>query len=1537
MASDIRNGDFETGTLDPWEADGTAFADQPRNNDPPSPTVHVPPARIGVGGDYWRGGTDFQVPVATGRQGTWWISTNDDATGTLVSNPFVVSADRTWFSCLVGGSDDPAAGVQVLIRATEENRSRFEDVALPDGRVGSYPTAWAAGEQHYVLFHATGTGGEELRRAGFDLDGFAGDQARVRIIDGSTSSHVNADDFRMTADQPDIVPIAVPSPSPPPVWGFADVHAHPLANLAFGGRLYWGAPEVPIDRSLARCPSDHISVRLLDFIQVKGHAHDGYPGFTGWPRFNDWFHQHMYVEWIERAYQGGLRLMVALVVNDELLAWANGGENTDDRASVEVQVRAIKDLVGRHPEFMAIAGTPAEARSIIAGDRLAVVLGVEVDSLGNWKAKDEANDVQVFDYISHLSADLGVRHIFPVHLANGILGGAAVFNDMFNYLNVYLHGEAYQVKEADADVEFRLRGVPELSGALDEAGWKRLGLAVPDYSGVPGGHANVLALTPQGRTVLRTMMDFGMLIDIDHMSQSAAEEALTIAEQRRYPLIAGHAGFRERAWSRRRDETDAKGKVANEYQRTWQQLARLRLLSGLVAVGVHQGDVRSYSEGVVRNDAAGSSKSWAQAYLYAVDQMGGVDAATVALGTDMVMLGSAAPRFGMNACYDLDNPDHADPKRRTRKRADVFAQTNGVRYDHPVRSYGMWRFDGVLEGDVYDHEERLAWEGIALFSSGQDPDTATMGRSSDEGHADDQAVLDIAKGFRAASPEGLSGEVQRAAYLAKSGQDPSREDPEVQRWTPKIVAVWQRWQAMEGDNPPLARLYAGERDFDINLDGVATYGLLPDFLQDLRNVGLTERDLGPLLRSAEGYIRVWEQCDRRRPATLEASVAVDGVSTPVVVAGHPVASPAATVDLGTLRVGKATFVTLSCDNFGPGEVAIERVALAGDLRAFAGARPVNTRVDASSDRIRAKETEQVVLAFTPTEPGPHAGAITVQTSARNAPSFTIAVHAMVNGVRLQTVPSDTVNFGIAEVGNTVARVVTVRNTGNANATIEAVTLSDEHPSGQFAVPSGVTGLAVAAGHEVSFELTYAPHTTGEAAAAAHVTAADAAAPGVQHDTRLLALVGAAVAPQLSLSATELTFADQRVRTTSGPQAVTVTNTGSAPLVIRGIAARPSAEFTPTSSCQAGLAVGAQCAIAVTFSPAGGGGRGGTLTIDSNAPGSPHTVALGGVGLAEPIVALDRTAVSFGSQPVGTSGPARAVTVTNDGVADLHVSGVAVTGPDAADFQLDTDCTGRAIRPEGTCATRVRFRPNSTGPRTAQLAMTDDADGSPHLVSLDGVGVAAPPVTVDPSALDFGTVALGAASAGRTITLTINAAAPVTLSSVRPTGVDRGDFRIAPTSCLGAALAPGATCTIDVAFQPRGVGARNAQLIVEHDAMGSPQEVPLAGVGAGSAVSFDPHSLAFPPQPVGSFSQAQEVMLRNVGNIPLSIVNISVRGDFQIASTCGSHVPAGGFCAIRVICRPMTAGPVTGTVVVLDDAPGSPHSLPLTGTGGAPGG
>lgn len=134
-------------------------------------------------------------------------------------------------------------------------------------------------------------------------------------------------------------------------------------------------------------------------------------------------------------------------------------------------------------------------------------------------------------------------------------------------------------------------------------------------------------------------MRLGMIIDIDHMSAAAVAETLTLAEGRGYPLVAGHAAFRDLALDRR--DTADPLKVRNEYQRTRDDVARIARLGGLVGVGWVQRDLREHRgpAGRVANDAAGSAKSWAQAYLYAVEH---ADGAPVACGSDTHDRGRAA-------------------------------------------------------------------------------------------------------------------------------------------------------------------------------------------------------------------------------------------------------------------------------------------------------------------------------------------------------------------------------------------------------------------------------------------------------------------------------------------------------------------------------------------------------------------------------------------------------------------------------------------------------------------------------------------------------------------------------------------------------------------------------------------------------------------------------------------------------------------------------------------------------------------------------
>jgi hypothetical protein len=69
--------------------------------------------------------------------------------------------------------------------------------------------------------------------------------------------------------------------------------------------------------------------------------------------------------------------------------------------------------------------------------------------------------------------------------------------------------------------------------------------------------------------------------------------------------------------------------------------------------------------------------------------------------------------------------------------------------------------------------------------------------------------------------------------------------------------VWSDYQKIFGGNTPMIRCSTDQKEWDINFEGVAHYGLLPDFIQDLANVGLETEDRNVLFRSAEDFAQMW--------------------------------------------------------------------------------------------------------------------------------------------------------------------------------------------------------------------------------------------------------------------------------------------------------------------------------------------------------------------------------------------------------------------------------------------------------------------------------------------------------------------------------------------------------------------------------------------------------------------------------------------------------------------------------------------------------
>jgi len=105
-----------------------------------------------------------------------------------------------------------------------------------------------------------------------------------------------------------------------------------------------------------------------------------------------------------------------------------------------------------------------------------------------------------------------------------------------------------------------------------------------------------------------------------------------------------------------------------------------------------------------------------------------------------------------------------------------------------------------------------------------------------------------------------------------------------------------------------------------------------------------------------------------------------------------------------------------------------------------------------------------------------------------------------------------------------------------------------------------------------------------------------------------------------------------------------------------------------------------------------------------------------------------------------------------------------------------------------------------------------------------------------------------------------------------------------------------------------------------------------GPNAAPGVALSPVSLQYATQPIEATSQPQTALLRNMGSSPLSISSITISGDFAETDNCGAGVPAAAGCTFSVSFTPTGVGSRSGSILIQDDAAGSPHFINLSGSG-----
>jgi hypothetical protein len=203
----------------------------------------------------------------------------------------------------------------------------------------------------------------------------------------------------------------------------------------------------------------------------------------------------------------------------------------------------------------------------------------------------------------------------------------------------------------------------------------------------------------------------------------------------------------------------------------------------------------------------------------------------------------------------------------------------------------------------------------------------------------------------------------------------------------------------------------------------------------------------------------------------------------------------------------------------------------------------------------------------------------------------------------------------------------------------------------------------------------------------------------------------------------ISFSGQKILTTSAPQILSVVNTGQAPLNITGVSLSGTngGDFTMANGCGSTLAVSANCAISVTFTPSAEGNRVAGIMVNNTTIEPAPSISLSGLGTV-PAATFTPPSLTFGPQKFQTTSPSQSMTLTNTGAASMNLYSVGIY---SRNFSAMNNCPS-TIAVGDSCTINVKFTPLDVGAIEDELEINYDGPNGQQYVKLDGTG--APPTT-----------------------------------------------------------------------------------------------------------------------------------------------------------------------------------------------------------------
>lgn len=390
------------------------------------------------------------------------------------------------------------------------------------------------------------------------------------------------------------------------LFGVADTHSHIMSNFGFGGGgIFHGAPfhRLGVEHALPDCSPFHgrggradlfgygydhpdldANTLLTGFVTGRtpelNHQTAGYPLFTDWPSAHDSStHQTQYYRWLERAYLGGLRLVVQHATSNQVICELLVGRDIQpvryscndmvavDRSIAEVYAmeRYIDAQIGGPGRgWFRVVTSPEEAREVIGAGKMAVLLGIEVSNLFDCflvppDGTEACDEQDVIAKLQHYH-DLGVRVLFPVHKYDNAFSAGDGHRDIIELGNFINTGHWSNFTEDCPDVPTVFDRGDVAFGGLNEPRDDYFAPPPNDMSGfaddplatlspfldrlmaprLEGDYCQNAGITPLGEMLVRELMARGMILEIDHFPRRAYARVMEMLEAADYPAAGTH-------------------------------------------------------------------------------------------------------------------------------------------------------------------------------------------------------------------------------------------------------------------------------------------------------------------------------------------------------------------------------------------------------------------------------------------------------------------------------------------------------------------------------------------------------------------------------------------------------------------------------------------------------------------------------------------------------------------------------------------------------------------------------------------------------------------------------------------------------------------------------------------------------------------------------------------------------------------------------------------------------------------------------------